>query len=124
MRSDSLSEVCCFVVRRHDVLRQSMLRVRCSAGSDTAPVAAAPVVVSAEFVSFVLALLIYSVRYAAVYWYTSATYSALLAAALLGTALHTVYAHCAMQVLYKLSVSIAPHRLKTVCQYGLVWFHS
>ena len=65
-------------------------------------------VVTAEFVNYMLALLIYSVRYAAVYWYTSATFSAVFTAALLLTSLHYVYAYCGMQILYKFAVSL-PH---------------
>ena len=61
---------------------------------------------SAEFVNYLLALVIYSLRYAAVYWYTNAAFSIVFAFSLLVTTLHYVYAYCGMQILYKFGVSL------------------
>lgn len=61
---------------------------------------------SPEFVNYILVLIIYSLRYAAVYWYTNITFSTVFAFVMLVTTLHNVFAYCGMGILYKFSINI------------------
>ena len=67
---------------------------------------AGPITLSPEFVNYLLAMIIYSLRYAAVFWYTNATFSATFAAILLVATVHNIFAYCGMGVLYKFSVNL------------------
>ena len=72
--------------------------------SDVIDVTAEPVVMSVEFVNYLVALVILSLRYAAVFWYTNATFSFIFAIILIVTSLQNAFAFCGMQVLYKFAV--------------------
>ena len=68
-------------------------------------VEAGPVIMSVEFINYLLALTVLSVRYAAVFWYTNATFSFAFAFMLLVTSVQNAFAYCGMQILYKFAVS-------------------
>lgn len=58
---------------------------------------------SAEFLNYALALLVYAVRYPAVFWHTNKSFGLLFSLQLLTNGLQSLLAYAGMCVLYKVS---------------------
>lgn len=57
------------------------------------------------FVYLTAALLVYAVRYAAVFWFTNKVFSVIFVTQLLFMTLEAMFAHCGFEILYKLAVN-------------------
>ena len=57
------------------------------------------------FVYLIVALLVYTVRYAAVFWFTNKVFSLIFVTQLLFMTLEAMFAHCGFEILYKLAVN-------------------
>ena len=60
---------------------------------------------TAAFVNLAAALFAFSVRYAAVFWYTNKILSCMFALQLVLMTVDSLFAYCGMSILYKLSVN-------------------
>ena len=61
--------------------------------------------VSPEFANYVVALLLFSVRYASVFWYTRAAYSLVFSLQLVMLSIHFMFAFSGLEILYKYQVN-------------------
>ncbi|ELT89781.1 hypothetical protein CAPTEDRAFT_224725 [Capitella teleta] len=63
--------------------------------------------VSPEFINYVVALLFFGLRYAAVFWYTKMAYSFLFAFVMITNTAQFAFSFCSVSVLYKFGVNMA-----------------
>ncbi len=61
--------------------------------------------VSPEYVTYILALAVYAVRYPAVYWYTNMSFSLVFSFQAVAIAVYYAFSFCGMAILYKLQVN-------------------
>lgn len=61
--------------------------------------------ISAEFLNYALALVVYAVRYPSVFWNTNKWFGTLFSFQLLGNGIQSLLSYAGMSVLYKVQVS-------------------
>ena len=61
--------------------------------------------VSPEFINYLFALLIYSLRYPSVFWYTKKSFGMIFSCYLVLTTAHALFTFCSVSVLYKFQVN-------------------